>query len=226
MEPVKLILLPNSRVLIIYDTDMEEAFKARGILMKPWGIKATLEGKKTQTRRIRFDGNPGELLYIRESYSPYANNTFVYRYDYEESNNKRWKKKWTPSIHMPRTAARYWLYIEDVQDKRVQDILREDAKKEGIPETYGELQGKLLSIFQDKASHFFDNRTTVENFSIVWDFINGNRQDKHGNRLPYSWEDNPIVHAVSYRFFFQGRGWWSEKDLSCLQTGNIVKTKH
>jgi hypothetical protein len=39
--------------------------------------------------------------------------------------------KWHPSIHMPREAARLFLKVTDVRVERLQDILEEDAAREG-----------------------------------------------------------------------------------------------
>lgn len=197
MKPKKIILLSNSQVRVIYDNDQVELFKARGILMKPWGIKATQEGKKTHTRRIRFHGKPGELVYIREPCWEYGQwqcegtqwiSYHGYRYSSDPGNTIHWRKR--SSIHMPREAARYWLYIEDVREEHIQDITEEDAKKEGAPwETYNIAGYDVFSWYLNE-----------------WDKINGSRKDKEGNWLPYSWEDNPLVKVVVYRFFFQGRG--------------------
>ena len=49
---IKIILLPDSQVRCIYKDGTEEIKEARPLLMKPWGIEATLEKRKTCTRRI------------------------------------------------------------------------------------------------------------------------------------------------------------------------------
>ncbi len=43
---------------------------------------------------------------------------------------------WSPSIHMPREAARLFLKVKDVRVERLQDITEEDAEKEGV-KAYG-----------------------------------------------------------------------------------------
>jgi len=56
MNPEKLILLPKSKVNVIYDNGTEEIKKARPIMMKPWGTTATLEERKYENNR-RTAGN-------------------------------------------------------------------------------------------------------------------------------------------------------------------------
>lgn len=211
MKPKKIILLKNNQVKVVYD-EAEEPFKARGILMRPWGIQATLEGRKTQTRRIRFYGHSGELVYIREPYfecgfwkqtkwiKQKKDNLSLYSYIENEDDVLSWndsegkylyRKK--PAIHMPREVSRYWLYIEDVHRERLQDITEKDAEKEGMK-------------YFASATGMYTGNGYIPIFSYIWNRINGNRRDKQGNRLPYSWNDNPEIYVVTYRLFFTGRG--------------------
>jgi len=101
-----------------------------------------------------------------------------------------------PSIHMPRFASRLTLKITNIRAERLQDISREDAKAEGIPEHYSEALGvfgeKMLS---DRALHFWDNHTSVENFQWLWDSINGKPRN---NGVDISWQVNPYVWVVSF----------------------------
>lgn len=85
--------------------------------------------------------------------------------------------KWRPSIHMPRWASRILLEITEVRVQRLQDITREDAIAEGIdPDATG--------------NHEVANRTSVENFSVLWDSINA-------KRVP--WTSNPWVWALTFK---------------------------
>lgn len=52
MKAVSIKLLEKSSVEVLWKNGKTEIKKARGILMQPWGITATLNGKKTVTRRI------------------------------------------------------------------------------------------------------------------------------------------------------------------------------
>lgn len=74
-------------------------------------------------------GKPGDLLWVRETWSEVDHGIFVYRADVEKENNSI---KWRPSIHMPRKAARLILEITDVRVERLQTITVEDCCLEGI----------------------------------------------------------------------------------------------
>lgn len=55
---------------------------------------------------------PGDILYVRETFVQAAAHTFWYKAD-----DKLWMSKdfcWEPSIHMPKEAARIWLRVVDV----------------------------------------------------------------------------------------------------------------
>lgn len=189
MKPIKIILLEKSLVRVVYDNWYTETKMARGIMMKSWGIDATLRGDKTVTRRIikipsdyyflksgffKYifgknghlcqvnckQGKPGDLLYIRENYN------------------------------ISRERATTWLLIVNIRVERLQDITEEDAKREGAPwQTYNIAGYDVFSWFREE-----------------WDKINANKKDKEGNILPYSWEHNPWMFVIDYRLFFQGKG--------------------
>jgi hypothetical protein len=143
--------------------------KERPILFSAPMVRALLEGRKTQTRRIvkpkpshvdaggrtgavigKFAGHveclcpygmPGELLWVRETFAKIPGQTrdwieTDYRATYTHGDrlgdSLGIKKKWTPSIHMPRAASRITLRITDVRVERLQSISEDDAIAEGI----------------------------------------------------------------------------------------------
>jgi hypothetical protein len=87
-----------------------------------------------------------------------------------------------------REASRITLTVESVRVERLQDITREDARAEGIPQTYGEALALGLAM-ESEPSHEWDNRTTVENYTRLWDHINGERAP---------WSSNPWVWRIEY----------------------------
>jgi hypothetical protein len=144
------------------------------ILFSPSMVQANLEDRKTMTRRIckhqtwsyselhdvnvnaitrKTDktvscpyGKPGDLLWVRESFQIAHGNIF-FRADGEEQSSVF---KWKPSIHMPKTAARIWLQIEEIRVERLNEISEEDAIAEGIEVINSERYGKL---FRDYMNH-------------------------------------------------------------------------
>jgi hypothetical protein len=88
--------------------------------------------------------------------------------------------KWKPSIHMPKAAARLWLEITDIRVERVQDIDREDYKKEGIT-----IVG-IPEWTKDEWGFAYKMK-----FADLWDSINAKRG--------YSWDSNSWVWVLSFR---------------------------
>lgn len=192
-------------------------------------VRAILEGRKTQTRRVvklpkekgkeyRFDGawkdgpkpfnageylhlpfrnladgpngwehemsvrefcphgNPGDLLWVRETWRPQDGMTIECRYqdeiEYRADGNRPKEPTdccWKPSIFMPRWASRITLEIIGVRVERLQDISSADAIAEGVP---------------------VDD--PIHDYQILWDSINGKRPG-------CSWLSNPFVWAISFR---------------------------
>lgn len=73
---------------------------------------------------------PGDILYVRETFIQAAANIFWYKAD-----DKLWMSKdllWKPSIHMPKKAARIWLKVTDVRVERLQEITEDGVWDEGF----------------------------------------------------------------------------------------------
>lgn len=154
-------------------------------------VRAILEGRKTQTRRIIktqpdkiwVDGRPwwnigglrwpkcpygqtGEALWVRENCQygnqlEGCNETVLYAADYDREVCWRWR----PSIHMHRWASRITLEIKDIRVERLHDISEDDARAEGMN----------------------TNNPSLD-FDGLWTKINGSK----------SWNENPWVWVVSF----------------------------
>lgn len=187
-------------------------------------VRAILEGRKTQTRRVlnekhldkwfnyqdwassvgRVDGianvipsmevylmqyapySVGDTLYVREKciISPkYFDGVRSNSYNVTDPDGdgricqylattpdteaaRDYKLKTTPSIHMPRWAARIFLKVTSVRIERLNEISEEDAIAEGI-------------------HHKSMNNPCVE-FQWLWQSIYGN------------WNDNPWVWVIEF----------------------------
>ncbi len=139
---------------------------ARPILFSGPMVRALLEGRKTQTRRAmkwpsgyepdhaavqRLQdrgewaqkspyGQPGDLLWVRETWANIALNgytpVYLYRADSEQlppRDARAADSTWRPSIHMPREASRLTLKIIEVRVERLQQITEGDVIQEGCP---------------------------------------------------------------------------------------------
>lgn len=89
-------------------------------------------------------GQPGDILWVRETYAT-ANGEYVYKADYSEEriNHPRNKGIWKPSIHMPKEACRIFLLLKEVKIERLLDITEASAQAEGVEKSrllgYGKL---------------------------------------------------------------------------------------
>lgn len=180
----------------------------RPILFNGAMVHALLAGKKTQTRRIvkiqppagvRVGyvpsetvspyGRPGDRLWVRETFAKIPGQTLpwietdykaTYQHGDRLGDTLGIKKRWTPSIHMPRAASRIDLKVTDVRVERLQDISEADALAEGIVP-------RLDGFGLPDGSHFHATDPRQSYFSL-WEAING----------PGSVEANPWVWAVSF----------------------------
>lgn len=126
-------------------------------------VKAILDGRKTQTRRVikipykmqrlgwtnpptgplsppigwcRY-GQPGTVMWVREKYASVG-----HYYCYAAGQVDVLLQpvvKWKAATYMPRVAARILLRIDDIRAERLQDISDEDTIAEGCVTTFKKL---------------------------------------------------------------------------------------
>lgn len=132
--------------------------KERPILFSAPMVRAILDDRKTQTRRIIKNigivpgigevlngsddakewpdfcpyGKQGDRLWVRETFNINDDGHYIYAADLNDAGVTKWAAKWKPSIHMPRLASRITLEITGIRIDRLQDISEEDAIAEGI----------------------------------------------------------------------------------------------
>lgn len=167
--------------------------KARPILFSGAMVRALLEGRKTQTRRVMKPqgmaiaakgapayycphGEIGDALWVRETYCENNMGDPVYKATADlEVRDLEWefgKVRWKPSIYMPRWASRLTLEITGVRVERLQDISDTDAMAEGVDRTNTSLRGYAK-----------------ERFKRLWQSINGTD----------SWDANPWVWVLEFK---------------------------
>ena len=144
-------------------------------------------------------GVVGDRLWVRESFMLVGGGDPgipLYRANWREDARARGleniptdePKGCTPSIHMPRWAARIILEVTDVRVERLNDISEEDAMAEGI-----EWNPNLDPCGPCKWRHYMKPNTGVfpapASFESLWDSINGKG----------SWDANPWVWAVTFK---------------------------
>lgn len=172
--------------------------KERPILFSAPMVRATLEGRKTQTRwavklhipttqsgKIAFSesavrglmrkspyGLPGDRLWVRETWASefgVGDDSII---QYRASGDQA--EKWKPSIFMPRRASRITLEITAIRVERLQDISIADAVSEGVPCAQLGIKNDALCIAQ---------------YADIWESING----------PGSWDANLWVWVIGFK---------------------------
>lgn len=130
-------------------------------------------------------GQPGDLLWVRESFALIDHPELKYRYKADHLNPK--SVNWKPSIHMPKAAARIWLQVEEIRVERLNDISEEDAIAEGITSYFDKMVSGTRFTYQP--GQLSNSYTAKREFEKLWCKINGEE----------SWEANPWVWVVKYK---------------------------
>lgn len=178
------------------------------ILFNTEMVRAILEGRKTQTRRV-VKPQPKEgftavcypysgFYEYRYGAGAYWKNAlcaiddvlwvretwaempygYVYRADEEEPEGWDPDDRWHPSIHMPKDAARLFLRVTGVRIERLQDISGEDCVAEGCD------ADMLSEVGEDFIRGVFNG---------IWDST-----IKEKDFPFYSWDANPWVWVISF----------------------------
>lgn len=170
------------------------------ILFNSEMVKAIIDGRKTQTRRIAKTDTPpvtrGDILYVRETWAQDKDGGYLYKADsiFKEMQGADFSIKWKPSIHMPQKAVRILLEVTSIRKERLQDITEADAIAEGAePFSPFDLQQMPLSLITclpngDKVI----KKTARAGFYKTWESIT----KKHSN---YNWNSNPCVWVIEFK---------------------------
>lgn len=102
----------------------------------------------------------------------------------EEREMTTWKAEdvpWSPSIHMPKDAARIWIKITNVTVERLLDITEESAKNEGV-----ECIDDKIGCFKNycDSNNLIGQYAAINSFSSLWQSINGAENLKQN---PWVW---------------------------------------
>lgn len=152
--------------------------------------------------------SPGDILYARETWRvrnvygdfKYGNRTaeiefkaggeYAYMRVQEDAINER---RWRPSIHMPKEAARLFLRVTDVRVEHLQDITEEQARAEGA-------MPFCLSVDSedtpDSERTWHEVGPALPDFIRIWDStINPAALNQYG------WDANPWVWVIQFQQF-------------------------
>ena len=131
---------------------------------------------------------PGDVLYVRETYKTLPvkpdgtlsglDPVFYYRADGDLAP-VGWRRHWTPSIHMPKEAARIFLQVKGVRIERLQDMTQKDAEQEGMRETQ-------------------DPKTKFTSSPLLCFYEGWKKTLKPEERDTYGWDANPWVWVIEF----------------------------
>jgi len=174
----------------------------RPIIFSSSMVRALLEGRKTQTRRLATSPLrhcvPGDRLYVRESFA-YVGGcdpgflTFMATYpddlpahvEGRPATIQEGGYRWTPSIHMPRKISRMTLTVTATMVQRLQDIGEADALAEGCHR--GQATGRIFDA--PGSSHLGPAWASARDwYADLWESLHG----------ADSWEANPEVVALTF----------------------------
>ncbi|MDH1766550.1 hypothetical protein N5D37_13030 [Comamonas aquatica] len=188
-------------------------------------VRAILEGRKTQTRRIvkpqpvagqgmvnagycgdrhlwlrdgpcdKTDpayewrcpmGKPGDRIYVRETWQIAGGNTGIWyaATDSQADDGNSPVSRWSPSIHMPKSAARIWLEITSVRVERLQQITDTDCWAEGAITEARPDQFSVHSVIATDGKAYLSPRGA---FSSLWESTGGD------------WDANPWVWVIDFK---------------------------
>ena len=151
----------------------------RPIIFSAEMVRALLDGRKTQTRRLATSPlrrcEPGDLLYVRETWRPNHSGDRSRGAQYRADKPANWRDQtvFKPSIHMPRWASRLTLRVTDVRFQSLRDISSADIWAEGTPSYCSNRLGGPFTRWRR-----------------LWNGLH----NKPGER----WEDNPQIVALTF----------------------------
>lgn len=154
-------------------------------------VRAILEGRKTQTRRVIKEMprciedvtllvcpyTVGMKLWVRETWALVRGKDYYYK---ATTPDDGCNPTWTSPIYMPRWASRLTLEVVSVRVERVQDISEADAKAEGVD------MSKSCVVSKGRLPCY-----TLP-FRLLWETL-------HGIDNPKAWERDPFVWVVEFK---------------------------
>lgn len=161
-------------------------------------------------KRIKAPYLPGDILYVRETWAKIEDFENYADLELEDGLEVLYKcddygkehvfvdvgvKRWHPSIHMPKAAARIFLKVKDVRIERLQDITEEGAKSEGATkQLWYQPYGTKLEGSQKYIGDITDHQPNyITGFAHIWDKTLG----KHDDWL-YKFNENPWVWVIEF----------------------------
>lgn len=133
---------------------------------------------------VKTPYRPDDVLWVRETWAHVKFGRGEWHYEYRANceHPKKWSNgsfaEWSPSIHMPREAARIWLRVTDVRVEQLQEIDADGIRAEGLTSA---------------CVHVGDMEIAMQEFALLWDST-----IKPADRERYGWAANPFCWVIEF----------------------------
>ncbi|WP_346891236.1 hypothetical protein [Clostridium sp. UBA3887] len=159
---------------------------------------------------IKIPYKVGDILYVRETWCDTTKDlkddsdleVSVCRYIFKVDDNGHRQpiievdvKRWRPSIHMPKEAARIFLEVTNVRVERLQDITEDQAIKEGCS---GIECKKPHNYNSDECCGYCNNSGYIEPPQLEFLYLWNSTLKKEQLGL-YGWDANPWVWVIEFK---------------------------
>lgn len=183
-----------------------------------WGEEFKLPNDITEeelSKRWNPPYHTDDILYVRETWCAVGKDTeenvgflpgeqYLYKADdFGLASIKRWH----PSIHMPKEAARIWLKVTDVKVERLQELTEDGANIEGMPDDldypvskiycpickgYGTIDSRNPSSLGHEEIDCPNCDSRRKRFANLWNATIKKQYNIH------SWDANPYVWVIEF----------------------------
>ncbi len=162
--------------------------KEIGMLFKDAMVRGLKNESKTQTRRLKFRGEVGDIVWVKEAFLPKASG-IIYRADFESVESAGISGLyggWKSPLFMSRKYARLIREVTALRQEPLQSISEADAIEEGI-EKHSKLD--LWRDYSNSDLGWLGFVNPVDSYRSLWISIHGRE----------SWDANPVVNVITFK---------------------------
>jgi hypothetical protein len=103
-------------------------------------------------------------------------------------------EKWIPSMYLHREDARIFLEVKETGIERIQEIIEENAKAEGVypmnPFDLQQIPMSLIEFYGQRDKSIIQKESYKAPYYELWEKLNAKRG--------YGWDKNPYVWAYEF----------------------------
>lgn len=172
---------------------MTRSQRAIPLIFTDFSIRGLLADTKWMTRRLEFKGQPGDLVWAKETWAPpmIIGEPIMFRAtDAPLCPSKQ--PKWRSPLFMPKASARILRLVVTVQEQRLRDITEDDAIAEGVERETRFFDGQFYRGAR-KTRRLLTNESPYSLWRSPVDAFIDLFRELHGDRIVRS---NPRVYRI------------------------------